>query len=315
MRRRHTGLVTAALAVAAVITTGCFDRGKAPATGREQESKRSVHDSAPTKPAHEPPITEAPPTPVTLGPVSFTEAEAAYQAGYYAEAAQLFARYVEQRPANPWGHFMLGLSAWKAGDSGRAEHAFEDALRLDPRHVKSLVNLSRVLLDGNRPGDALDALSRALELDPASNVVHRLLGRAYSAQGKTDAAVDAYWHAIELDGQDSWAMNNLGLLLLEQGRAADALPLLARAVHLRQDVPAFQNNLGMALEHTGHFPAAAVAYSGALEADPDYVKAQDNLARVAQVRSNPQDSFDLAATAQRFAEELEARRNGELVTP
>ncbi len=315
MLRRHNGLVTASFAVAAVITTGCSDRGKAPVAAGTQASKDVVHYAETTRPTQETQVVEDAPPPMTMGPVSFADGEAAYEAREYAQATQLFARYAEQRPDNPWGHFMLGLSAWKAGDLDHAARAFEDALRIDPRHQKSLVNLSRVLLDANRPGDASDTLSRAVDLDPTSNVVHRLLGRAHNAQGKVDDAVEAYWRAIELDVQDSWAMNNLGLLFLEQGRAAEALPLLARAVHLRQDVPAFQNNLGMALEHTGHFAAAAVAYGGALAADPDYVKAQHNLARVAQVKGDPQPPFDLDATAERFAQEVETWRHGTSLTP
>jgi Flp pilus assembly protein TadD len=97
-------------------------------------------------------------------------------------------------------------------------------------------------------------------------------------------------------------MNNLGLLLLEQGHDDAALSPLARAVELRQDVPAFHNNLGMALEHTGRFRAAAAAYRDALEADPGYAKARQNLTRVEAVKTGPEGPFDLEATAKRSDE-------------
>jgi tetratricopeptide (TPR) repeat protein len=208
---------------------------------------------------------------------------------------------------------MLGLSAWKSGDLARAQGAFGKALDRDPNHVKSLVNLGRVLLDAKRPEDALERLTRAADIDPLSGDAHRLLGRAYHAQGKTDEAVDAYRRAIELDPKDGWAMNNLGLLFLEQQRAADALPLLARAAELRKDVPAFHNNLGMALEHTGRFSAAAAAYSGALAADPDYGKAKQNLARVALVKEGPVEPVDPDDVATSAVEEAEIPRDDEVV--
>ena len=231
------------------------------------------------------------------GPASFANGDAAFKAKNYGEAVTLFEQYTERRPDNAWGHFMLGLSAWKAGDLPKAEGAFEEALKIDPNHLKSLVNLSRVLIDQRRFDDALVRLTHAGEVDPGSVDVQRLLGRVYAGQHKPEDAVNAYRRAIALDARDAWSMNNLGLLFLEQERAGDALPLLARAVLLKKDVPEFQNNLGMALEHTGRFGAAAAAYRDALTADPGYDKAQQNLARVEAVKLSGEEPFDLEATA------------------
>jgi Flp pilus assembly protein TadD len=82
--------------------------------------------------------------------VSYEEADSAFRAGRYDEAARLFARYTEGKPENPFGHYMLGLSAWKSRDHTGAEAAFERALALDPDHVKSYLNLARVLLEVGR---------------------------------------------------------------------------------------------------------------------------------------------------------------------
>jgi tetratricopeptide (TPR) repeat protein len=202
------------------------------------------------------------------------------QAKKYGDATAIFEHYSGQRPNNAWGHYMLGLSAWKSGDLAKSEQAFEKALTIDPNHVKSLVNMSRVQIEQKRHDDALVTLRRAADIDPESIQVYRLLGRTYHTQGKRDEAVEAYRRAIELNELDAWSMNNLGLLFLETQRADEALPLLVKAVELRQDVPAFHNNLGMALEHTGDFKEAATAYKGALAADPGYEKAKRNLARV-----------------------------------
>jgi Flp pilus assembly protein TadD len=234
---------------------------------------------------------------ITPGPVSFADGETAYKAGNYSGATTIFEQYTAEKPDNAWGHFMLGLSAAKNGDAEKSEKAFEEALRLDPKHFKSLVNLSRTLIDQKRYDDALGKLALAAELDPESGEVQRLLGRTYHAQDRIDEAVIAYRQAIKLDEKDAWSMNNLGHLYLEQKNPADALPFLARAVELRKDVPVFHNNLGMALEHTGRFVAAAGEYKEALTADPNYEKAKLNLARVEAVKSNGEEPFDLSATA------------------
>jgi tetratricopeptide (TPR) repeat protein len=219
---------------------------------------------------------------------SFADGEAAFRAKKYGDALAIFAGYTERRPGNAWGHYMLALSAWKSGDATKAELAFEKALSIDPRHVKSLVNLGRVFIEQKRYDEAIERLARAGEIDSESAEVQRLLGRVYHAQRRTDDAVQAYRRAIELNEGDAWSMNNLGLVLLDAKRPGEALPLLEKAVELRKNVPEFHNNLGMALEHTGRFKAAASAYSGALSADPGYSKAKQNLARVEAVKSGPE---------------------------
>ena len=237
--------------------------------------------------------------------VSYADAEWVFQEQLYEEATELFTHYTEQHPNNPWGHYMRGLSALKGGDLTQAEEAFGDTLLLDPDHVKSLLNLSRVFLEQERYDEAMEQVTLALEIEPTSNPGHRLLARSRYVQGNVDDAVDVYRHAIILDDIDAWSMNNLGLIFFEQGRFEEAVPPLARAVELRDDVPQFHNNLGMALEHTGRFSAAADAYMTALLVDPDYEKASANLTRVEAVKEPPEpEPFDLVATAERFVEDL-----------
>jgi Tfp pilus assembly protein PilF len=237
--------------------------------------------------------------------VTYEEAEAAYQDKRYDEAVKLFTRYTEGKSENPWGFYMLGLSAWKAGDHEIAEKALERALELDPDHVKSQLNLSRVYLDTERPDKALVWTEKTLAIDPESNDAHRLQGRAYSQLGQVENAIAAYHKAIMSDEQDAWSMNNLGLIFIEEERFVEALLPLARAVALRDDVAVFQNNLGMALERVGHFRAAEEAYRSAVAIDGSHKSASSNLARVESVIEDPDiGAIDLKELAHRFDEEI-----------
>lgn len=240
-------------------------------------------------------------TPKVMGPVHFAEAEAVYREGRYSEATALFGAYVEGKPENAWGQYMLGLSAWKAGDAKRAEAAFAKALELDPKHVKSRINLGRVLLEGNRPEEALEQLDSARALDSTSAEVYRLIGRARAEQGMVDQAVAAYRTAVTVDPQDVWALNNLGVLYIEQGLPGDAIGALARAVDLKPEVPLFHNNLGMALERWGYFAAAQDQYRLAVGADSSYQKAAANLQRIEGHPDRPGlPPLDLAVQVQEF---------------
>jgi predicted Zn-dependent protease len=238
-------------------------------------------------------------------PASYADAETAFHRGRYEEAAELFGSYTKSHPDNAWGHYMLGLSAWKSGQHEAALEGFDEALRLDPDHRKSLLNSARVLLETSRPKEALERVEKALALEPLSNDGLRLLGRARSELGQIPEAIDAYQRAIALDDKDVWAMNNLGYLYLQQGRIDEALPPLARAVELRGNAPVFQNNLGMALEQAGHFTAAKDAYEKAVAADSSYSKAVASLARIGDREDDPEvGSADLTALAQQFQSEI-----------
>ncbi len=233
--------------------------------------------------------------------VTYEEAEAAYNERRYKEATELFAAYTELKPENPWGYYMLGLSAQKSGDTESAILALEKAAVLDSLHAKTWINLSRVQLDAGNPEVALDNLDRAIELGGESSTTLRAQGRAFHQLGMMEDAVAAYRQAIVFSPEDYWSMNNLALVLIEEGRFEEASPILARAIELKGDIPFFHNNLGMALENSEHFAAAIDAYSRATQLDASYTKAIENLDRVTLVE-RPVDEMpiDLEALADAF---------------
>ena len=242
---------------------------------------------------------------VISGPVTFDLADSAYRDRRYDDATTLFKTYTENRPSNPWGFYMLGLSAWKSGDRAQAESAFVQALSLDSTHVKSHLNLSRVLLEEGQPDSALTHIEAAIALDSVSSEPLRLQGRAFEALDKTDDAIVAYQHAIVRDSGDVWAMNNLGALYIRLGRFEDAIGPLARAVELNDKVATFSNNLGMALENTGRIADAITQYRAALAIEGTYGKAVSNLQRVQQVKQDPSVTpIDLTERSKQFQDEI-----------
>jgi Flp pilus assembly protein TadD len=242
---------------------------------------------------------------VISGPVTFELADSAYRDRRYDDAAALFKAYTEGRPTNPWGFYMLGLSAWKSGDPVTAESAFVQALALDSTHVKSHLNLSRVLLESDQPDSALVHIDTAIQLDSTSSEPLRLQGRAFEAQDKTDDAIVAYQRAIVKNDSDVWAMNNLGALYIRLGRVEDAIGPLARAIEIEDQVATFHNNLGMALELTGRFEQASEQYRAALAIEGTYGKAVSNLQRVETVKQDPSITpADLAERSKQFQEEI-----------
>ncbi len=276
------------------VAAGCND---------SKQDKTATSAATPTVTAA---TASTPAEPVVTTPVSYEAAESVFGKGRYEEAAGLFADYTVTHPENPWGHYMLGMSAWKAGDRGKAMSAFDQALQLDSTHRKSLFNSGRVLLESGQPKEALARIQKALDQDATSNEGLRLLGRAQYELGNTERAIEAYQRALSIDERDVWSMNNLGLIYIQQERSSEAIPPLARAVELRSNSPVFQNNLATALERSGYPTAAAKAYEGALAADSTYAKASVGLARVTGGGQQPEStSVDLAALSQGFQDQVE----------
>lgn len=256
-----------------------------PASAPEPSITVTTTPIEPAAPVEAPAIEE--PERDSMRPVTYAEAEAAFTEKRYNDAVDLFDRYTVQKPSNAWGFYMLGLSSWRAGEYNRAKEALEKAIDIDPRHVKSWINLSRVHLDDQNSVEAIAALDAALTIDPNNKTVYRLKGRALHQQGLNEDALAAYRQALSLDEKDAWSMNNMALVLIDEGRFDEALPLLALAVSINDQVPLFYNNLGMVLEHLGQFRAAEDAYAAAVELDSTYDKAVANLARVEAVEQDP----------------------------
>src|SRR5260221_5194696 len=170
--------------------------------------------------------------PVTAGTVSFDGANAAFTEKRYDEAVRLFTTYTTDKPDNVWGFYMLGLSAWKTGDRDAAVRAFKQALEQDSTHVKSRLNLSRVLIEQGKAQDALPYVEGVVTIDSTSNEAYRLLGRVKRELDDSTGAIEAFKKAIVLDERDAWSMNNLAKVYIGQGRYEDALGPLARAIEI-----------------------------------------------------------------------------------
>jgi predicted Zn-dependent protease len=260
-------------------------------------------------------VTAEPTKPVVSPTVTYAEAESVFNARRYAEATEMFAVIAERRPENAWGHYMHGLSAWKAGNPERAESAFLVAIETDSNHVKSRLNLARVLLETGRPTDALAHVEKALTVDSTSIDGYRLLGRVRGELREIEPAIGAYQKAIALSEKDVWSMNNMAFLMIRADRFEEALGPLARAVELEPTSAVFQNNLGMALERTGRIEQAAEAYRTALTADSTYAKATVSLARVEGLKQDTSIvAADLGALAQSFVASIQGWRETPVAT-
>ncbi len=248
-------------------------------------------------------------------PATYENANAVFKSGHYPEAAEMFERYVESKPNNAFGFYMLGLSSWKAGDFEHAKEAFDKSIDIDPTFAKSYFNEARVLLDLKRAPEALEQVEQGLSIDSASADGWRLKARAQAASGDADGAMQTYRELLVRNDEDLWGLNNLGVMLLDSGDYEGALGPLARVVQLKPTAPLFQNNLGMALERSGYMVAALHHYEAAVRDDSGYTKAVKNAERLQGIVTDTtlQDEVSVPDLAEAFRVKVKMWK--ETVTP
>lgn len=111
----------------------------------------------------------------------------------------------------------------EAGDAAAAERAYREALRIDPGHVHSHLNLGAMLCESSRCPEALALYDQALAQGLAHPLLHFNRAVALEDMGRLEAAIAAYRDALALDPTLADAHYNLARLLEKTADAQGAL--------------------------------------------------------------------------------------------
>ncbi len=161
--------------------------------------------------------------------------------GDYADADKWLTKMLGWTPDDSEGWYYLGRTKYNENRFEEAIHAFEQCLKLDPRNVKvednlglsyaalgrneeaaaayqqaiawqsqaalknsgPYIDLGRLLLDQNRPKEAVSYLLQAIEIAPREARAHELLGKAYTWLEQLPKAQTELEKAIELSPQSA----------------------------------------------------------------------------------------------------------------
>src|SRR5262249_4662718 len=92
--------------------------------------------------------------------------------------------------ASYWAN--LGNARRASGDSAGAEQAYRRALDTDPRHVDAANGLGVLLVEAQRPADAVSWFERAVAASPDFVEARLNLGIALEQSGDRSRAADAF---------------------------------------------------------------------------------------------------------------------------
>jgi tetratricopeptide (TPR) repeat protein len=166
-----------------------------------------------------------------------------------------------------------------------AYDAFTQALALDPDNAQLLYNRGQTARFAGRIGQSARDLERAVELERDGEMAERYaeelaFSRKIAEQSRAlrgpDFTLDQLLEQEELFQQATD--------LVGKQRYTQAEPLFRKVIDMGDCLPQPWGNLGLCLIARGRYDEAEVALNRALELDPDYAHARNNLAALAEIR-------------------------------
>jgi hypothetical protein len=127
----------------------------------------------------------------------------------------------------------------------KAEEKYLQVLQQDKQNVPTLANLAAIELDRDHFETAEINIKQAVALAPDDPYSLFVLGRLKFRQKKLDEAIDAFSRAAKQDPQDAQVQNFLGLALSEKGLRGPAETALRKAIQLDPGYANAHNNLAV----------------------------------------------------------------------
>ncbi|HEX8835882.1 MAG TPA: tetratricopeptide repeat protein [Candidatus Acidoferrum sp.] len=125
-----------------------------------------------------------------------------YNENRFAEAITAFQQCLKLDPKNVKAEDNLGLALAGLGRNGEAAAAYNQAIAWEEESLTKspgpYVDLGTLLIDENRPQEAVRLLLRAIEIAPRESRAHELLGKAYARVEDFPKAQAELEKAIEL---------------------------------------------------------------------------------------------------------------------
>lgn len=212
-----------------------------------------------------------------LDPYSFLRAGMANEhTGDHKGAERAFRRGLELAPNDVELHNALGWTLFQDGRTAEAVAEYERALAVEPLHTKSHNNLALALVELGRLEEAAGHFKTSLEIEPTAEI-YSDLGFIMAQLGKPEAARADYEKALELDPNCASAHLNLAVTFVQAGSFAEA------EAHYRQALPGrptaeTHNGLGYVLARQGRADEAIAEFRKAIDADPKFTPAYNNIA-------------------------------------
>lgn len=176
-----------------------------------------------------------------------------YMSGDFKRAVTLLEQAVREQPGNAVHHLWLGRAWGRRAESsnpfqapifaGRARHAFEKSVQIDPANGEALSDLLEYYLQA--PGFLGGGVDKAEALAPKFRAVsmsdYESARARIAVKKKKDSEAEAHYRrALELDPGKPGRYTDLAGFLARRGRLAEAEALFAQAAKLAPQDPGWR---------------------------------------------------------------------------
>lgn len=220
---------------------------------------------------------------------------------------------LDDDPENPYYNNSLAYSFVRAELYDDAIEYYQKAIKSNPdAGWTSIVCHALGALYGEVKGnfEAAEATFQAgLVLDPNNYDLMLSLGDLFMAKGDLDKAIKTYCDGITIDADNFMAYAKAGLALWEKDYIEEALVSLHKAIELNPDFEVAQNNLGVVYLDGVGTPNESIQYFlNAIDINPNYTLAYFNTARAYQAMSEQTTAaeyYQMALDLNNITHELE----------
>jgi protein O-GlcNAc transferase len=202
---------------------------------------------------------------VALSVVLVQPVAGANNAKRFADAQGFAQRAVLLEPKNALAWDRLGVAIQSRGlFNAETEHAYRQAVELDPQFAVAYAHLARVLQRLGKVDEAAPLYDRAIALakDPATLA---LIGDSLQVEQQWEKSEPVLRKALEMDARNTSALYLLGRALIVLKRSQEAEPYLKTAIELSPQSFQSYNLLGQAYLVLGRYDEAEKTYNSAVD--------------------------------------------------
>lgn len=220
---------------------------------------------------------------------------------------------VEKECDNPFYNNSLAYAFVQAELYDEAIEYYQKAIKLNPdKQWTSIVcqALGSIYfqIKGNSEA-AIASFQAGMILDPENSEIPLSLGDVYMADEDLDNAIKSYCDSISINADDYRAYSKAGIALWEKDYMEEAIVAYHRAIELNPEYDIAQNNLGVIyLDGIGVPEEAILYFKKAIEINPNYTLAYFNAGRAAQAIGEQNEAasyYQMALDLNKLTEELE----------
>ncbi|MGA2257666.1 MAG: tetratricopeptide repeat protein [Thermoguttaceae bacterium] len=199
-------------------------------------------------------------------------------------AAAEFKKAMAARPDDWASYSNLGGYDMESGDFDAAVEALETALKLEPRVVAPMVNLSMAYANLKQNDKAEAWLRRALKAEPDNAAANYNLGLLLAETDHLDEAEKALRAALKSDPQLAPAAYNLAVILGGKKDLEGAVQWCRKAHELRPEELKYTQSLAFYLQGNGHKDEAIAVLTKAIKETPSFFQGSAMLAGIYESR-------------------------------